>query len=226
MAGWRSKCEVCGKESEEISETLKVCPSCVKERFEDARPFIERAHAEVMKRYGLPPAPPRATDGKVCTDCGNACRIPDGGVGFCGLVENRDGKLLRKFGTSKLGLLSWYYDPIPTNCVPAEFCAGSGGAGYPKWCRTPRGDIGLYNLSVFLGSCTYNCLFCQNYSFRDLTVEKKPAMTSEELAEKAGERVRCVCYFGGDPSSQMEFVIASAELMRERAGKEKNPSQK
>ncbi|MFN4133594.1 MAG: radical SAM protein, partial [Candidatus Hadarchaeales archaeon] len=173
-SGWRSKCEVCGKESNEVSEALKVCASCVRERFQDARPFIERAHANVMKSHGLPPAPPRAADGVVCGDCGNACKIPEGGRGFCGLVENRGGRLVRRFGTREAGLLSWYYDPIPTNCVPAEFCAGSGGAGYPKWCRTPRGDIGFYNLSVFLGSCTYNCLFCQNFSFRDLTVEGRP----------------------------------------------------
>jgi len=46
-------------------------------------------------------------------------------------------------------------------------------------------------------------------------------MSAKELSKKAGENVGCVCYFGGDPSSQMPFVIASAELIRERAEREK-----
>jgi pyruvate formate lyase activating enzyme len=137
------------------------------------------------------------------------------------VVENTGGKLIRKFGTPERGLLSWYYDSLPTNCVPADFCAGSSGVGYPKWCRTPRGDIGWSNLSIFLGSCTYSCLFCQNYSFREQTVEGKPVMTAAQLAAKATDRVGCACYFGGDPASQMPFVIASAKLMREKAERER-----
>lgn len=218
--GWRVRCELCGREAEEISKTLRVCPTCVRERFDDARPYIEEAHAKVRRRYGLPEKPPRAENGRRCTGCGNACVIPPGGIGYCGAVENKGNRLVRRFGTPERGLLQYYYDPLPTNCVPADFCAGSSGAGYPKWCRTPRGDIGWDNLAVFLGSCTYSCLFCQNYSFRELTRAGKPVMSAEDLAAKATERVGCVCYFGGDPSSQMPFVIASAELIRERAERE------
>lgn len=136
------------------------------------------------------------------------------------MVENFEGKLVRKFGTSERGLLTWYYDPLPTNCVPADFCAGSSGAGYPKWCRTPRGDIGYYNLSIFIGSCTYSCLYCQNYGYHDLTVTGSPTISAAQLAEKADESVGCACYFGGDPSSQMPFVIASAGMMRGAAERE------
>jgi pyruvate formate lyase activating enzyme len=219
--GRKARCEVCGKESIDISAVLKVCASCVRDRFEEAKPRIEAAHAEVRKRYGLLPRAPKNPNGTKCGGCGNDCRIPIGGKGFCGIVENVGGKIVHKFGTKERGLLTWYYDPLPTNCVPAEFCAGSGGAGYPKWCRTPRGDVGYKNLSVFLGSCTYSCLFCQNYSFRELTVDGKPTMTASQLAEKADESVGCVCYFGGDPSSQMQFVIKSAELARASAVDEK-----
>ena len=218
--GWRAKCDVCGREAEDISATLKVCARCVRERFEDARPYIEAAHASIRRRYGLPARAPKDSKGVRCGACGNDCRIPEGEKGFCGVVENIGGKLVRKFGAPDRGLLTCYYDPLPTNCVPAEFCAGSSGAGYPRWCRTPRGDTGYYNLSIFLGSCTYSCLFCQNFSFRELTVEGKPTMTAAELAEKVNERVGCACYFGGDPSSQMPFVIESARLMHEAAKKE------
>lgn len=218
--GWQAKCDVCGREAEDISTTLKVCARCVRERFEDARPYIEAAHASIRRRYGLPARAPKDPKGVRCGACGNDCRIPEGEKGFCGVVENIGGKLVRKFGTPDQGLLTCYYDPLPTNCVPAEFCAGSSGAGYPKWCRTPRGDIGYYNLSIFMGSCTYSCLFCQNFSFRELTVEGTPAMTAVELAEKANKSVGCACYFGGDPASQMPFVIESAKLMREVAERE------
>jgi pyruvate formate lyase activating enzyme len=218
--GWRARCELCGKESEEVSETLRVCAACVRERFADARPYLEDAHARARQRYGLPPSPPKAPGGLRCGGCGNDCRIPAGGKGFCGVVENVDGKLVRRFGLPECGLLQCYYDSLPTNCVPADFCAGSGGAGYPKWCRTPRGDVGLDNLAVFMGSCTYSCLFCQNYGFRELTFCGKPTMSAQELAARASERVGCVCYFGGDPASQMPFVLASAKLICRRGREE------
>lgn len=218
--GWQAKCDVCGRGAEDISTTLKVCARCMRERFEDARPYIEAAHASIRRRYGLPARAPKDPKGVRCGACGNDCRIPEGEKGFCGVVENIGGKLVRKFGMPDRGLLTCYYDPLPTNCVPAEFCAGSSGAGYPKWCRTPGGDIGYYNLSIFMGSCTYSCLFCQNFSFRGLTVEGKPAMTAVELAEKANKSVGGACYFGGDPASQMPFVIESAKLMREVAERE------
>lgn len=213
-------CRVCGKKSQYISSVLEVCADCTKYRFDEAKEHIARAHAKIRAAHGLPPEPPRDPKGVQCADCGNMCRIPPNGVGFCGVVRNENGKLLRMFGTSEKGLLTYYYDPLPTNCVPADFCAGSSGAGYPKWCRTPYGDIGWYNLAIFIGSCTYSCLFCQNFSFRELTAAGKPVISASELAEKADGRVGCVCYFGGDPSSQMPFVIASAKLIRERSRRE------
>jgi len=218
--GYKGRCEICGREANDISAALKVCATCVRERFTEARPYLAAAHARIRREHGLPPHPPQDKEGFKCNDCGNECRIPPGEKGFCGLVENSGEKLVRRFGTPERGLLSWYYDPLPTNCVPADFCAGSSGAGYPKWCRTPRGDIGYYNLSIFLGSCTYNCLFCQNYSFHELTAAGSPTISAAQLAERADERVGCACYFGGDPSSQMPFVIASAEMMLEKARRE------
>ncbi|MGC8816689.1 MAG: radical SAM protein [Candidatus Hadarchaeum sp.] len=218
--GYKSRCQLCDLEANYISEALGVCPTCVREHFDEAKPYLSAAHARVRRKHGLPPEPPRDGSGVECNDCGNRCRISVGRKGLCGVVENLEGKLVRRFGTPEKGLLTWYYDPLPTNCVPADFCAGSGGAGYPKWCRTPQGDIGYFNLSIFLGSCTYNCLYCQNYGYHELTVAGFPTISAGQLAEKADERVGCACYFGGDPSSQMPFVIASARVMREAAEKE------
>jgi len=78
-----------------------------------------------------------------------------------------------------------------------------------------------------------NCLFCQNWHYRDmLPTEKEIAearqgevpiaslqrrgMTAQELAETTNERTFCVCYFGGDPASQMTHALASAALFAKR----------
>jgi len=79
-------CRVCDRKSATISSVLGVCASCVKNRFEEAGEHIARAHARVRSAYGLPPEPPRDPSGARCSDCGNLCKIPPGGVGFCGMV--------------------------------------------------------------------------------------------------------------------------------------------
>ena len=106
--GTKTKCEVCGGEAANISATLKVCAACVRDRFDEARPFIESAHSKIRESYGLPAKAPKDPKGVRCGACGNDCRIPEGGKGFCGVVENVDGELVRRFGTPERGLLSWY----------------------------------------------------------------------------------------------------------------------
>lgn len=214
------ECKVCGDTSEYVSEVLGVCADCVRDQFEEARPHLEKAHFKARSSYNLPSEPPKDEDGVSCGMCGNECRIGEGKRGFCGLVENVEGRLSREIGNPQQGLVNCYHDPLPTNCVSAWCCAGSSGAGYPKWCSTPEGDSGYDNLAVFLGSCTYSCLYCQNFQFREMIKRKGPIMRAEELADKATDEVRCICYFGGDPSSQISFVNNSAELAREAAGEE------
>lgn len=213
-------CKICGKKSSKISKDLQVCGDCIRENFAEAEKYIKSIHEKVRSQYNLPSSPPDNSEGVKCGFCGNNCRIPENGKGFCGGVENKNGGLVRKFGSPENGLLRWYKDPLPTNCVSAWCCAGSSGAGYPKWSRTPKGDINHDNLAVFLGSCTYNCLYCQNSSFKQLTENKKPVMAAENLAEKVDEKTGCICYFGGDPSSQIPFVIHSARKAHKFAKQE------
>ena len=175
-----SRCRVCGREGSEISSSLGVCVNCIRHRFEEAVPYIEAAHARARRPLGLPPTVPSNPKDPRCDGCGNSCRIPEGGRGYCGLVENVNGELIRGYGTSERGLVTCYLDPLPTNCVPADFCAGSSGAGYPKWCRSPAGDLGYFNLAVFIGSCTYDCLFCQNFTFKSMLSEGGPTMRASE----------------------------------------------
>jgi pyruvate formate lyase activating enzyme len=53
----------------------------------------------------------------------------EGERGFCGLRTVRNGKLVHFAGTPARGLLSWYRDPLPTNCVADWVCEGSGHPG-------------------------------------------------------------------------------------------------
>jgi len=153
--------------------------------------------------------------------CANDCSIDIGGKGFCGLVLNVDGRLVRLGGTSEKGVLQWYYDQLPTNCVAWWFCPGCTGAGYPRYAYKRQAETNHSNLAVFYGACSLDCLFCQNWHYRNLAEKLQPIMSAESLADKADRHVSCICYFGGDPSVQMPHAIKTSELAIERAIKEK-----
>jgi pyruvate formate lyase activating enzyme len=99
--------------------------------------------------------------------------------------------------------LHWYRDPLPTNCVADWVCEGS----------KHRGD---HNLAVFYASCTANCLFCQNWHFRQVSPTKNETISASELASVANARTICVCYFGGDPASQMPHALAVSKTLARR----------
>jgi pyruvate formate lyase activating enzyme len=115
----------------------------------------------------------------------------------------RDGQLVHLAGTPDTGLVSWYDDPLPTNCVAAWVCAASGDHSE----RRP----GQVNLAVFYEACTFNCISCQNWHFR--TSRPPGEVSARELAAQAHPRTYCVCYFGGDPSPQMPHALATSRLL-------------
>jgi pyruvate formate lyase activating enzyme len=166
-------------------------------------PELEALHRESRSEFKLPVKPPRSPGGVRCVLCTNECLIGKGERGFCGLRTVRDGKLVHLAGTPAHGLLHWYRDPLPTNCVADWVCEGSNHPGY-------------HNLAVFYASCTANCLFCQNWHFRNVTPERRKTMSAAELADSANPRTFCVCYFGGDPSSQMPHALAASRFLSER----------
>lgn len=153
-----------------------------------------------------------------CPFCVNRCRIPEGGQGYCGAKTVEGGRLIHLFGHDR-GLLSSYYDPLPTNCVAAFACAGCTGSGLPGSAKGSPGERRFYNLAVFFRSCTLNCLFCQNFTFKE---RGRPGYTTpEELVALINETTTCICFFGGDPASQMTFSIKAAKLALERREKGK-----
>jgi pyruvate formate lyase activating enzyme len=74
----------------------------------------------------------------------------------------------------------------------------------------------MHNLAVFYASCTLDCLFCQNWHYREVDPVHSQGISALELANCANSRTHCACYFGGDPASQMPHALASAHELARR----------
>jgi pyruvate formate lyase activating enzyme len=210
-------CLVCREKSPTISDGLGACLKCIREKPQQALQITRDKHAKSRALFGLPPEPPRDPGGLRCGTCENKCVIVVGRKGFCGLVSNVGRRLVRYAGTRDKGVLEWYYDALPTNCVGWWFCPGCTGSGYPKYAYKPEAEWGYRNLAVFYGSCSHDCLYCQNWHYRELSARLKPVMSAEALAAKADTDVSCICYFGGDPSPQMVHSLEVSRLALEKA---------
>jgi pyruvate formate lyase activating enzyme len=115
--------------------------------------------------------------------------------------------------------LSYYYDPLPTNCVADWFCPAGTGRGYPRYAHRPGPERGYLNLAVFYHACNFNCLFCQNWTFKEATFTG-PRVSAAKLAQAAHDRAACICYFGGDPTPQLPHALAASRLALAAAQKD------
>lgn len=182
-----AKCKLCNKDSPLISYCLYLCVDCIRNDFKSALLHIQRTHAQARKRFNLPLSIPKDSGGKRCNLCVNICQVKPDSVGFCGLpIDSR-----------KEASLTYYYDPLPTNCVADWVCAGSSERGYN-------------NLAVFYNACSFDCLFCQNWHFREANLSKR--ISALELASKVDEKTACICYFGGDPTPQLPHSIEVSRI--------------
>lgn len=216
----RPPCKICGKDESLVSKKLGVCRECILKDSSHALDIIKQVHIESRKPFNLPDVPPQSKGGLKCGLCVNDCRIGEGEIGYCGLVRNTEGKLVRKAGTPERGLLNWYYDPLPTNCC-AFICPGASGHGYPKFAyRDGQPEHGYSNLAVFYGACSFDCLFCQNSQYREMPNRLRPIVSAPELVSKIHKRVSCICYFGGDPGPQMLHSLAVAKHATQLAKQE------
>lgn len=212
-----SECALCHAVSPAISQELGACLRCIRERPADALSVAYQAHIKSRAAFGLPKVPPENPEGILCNLCVNACRIPQGERGYCGIRFNEGGHLIGI--SSEEGKLSWYHDPLPTNCVADWVCPGGTGAGYPQYALSPGPEYGSRNLAVFFHACSFNCLYCQNWHFRE--EHRKPKTASvEDLLSSVDEKTTCICYFGGDPASQLPFSLeASRRALNMRRGR-------
>ncbi len=219
--GSDSGCALCGRTSPPVAAHLGVCGSCIRRRPQEALAWIRRGHRQARAWFQQPLQAPRTPAGRRCGLCVHECVLGEGQVGYCGLRLVRGGRLMHLAGTAARGLLHWYRDPLPTNCVAMPVCAG-------------RGQRGKHNLAVFYGSCALNCLFCQNWHFRDLLPRREEVeavgeredaappslrrrcLSAQALAQVANARTFCVCFFGGDPAVQMPHALAAGRRLAER----------
>ncbi len=190
------KCEICGKKSILISSFLGVCRDCILNRFEEALPIIESSHKKARNYFGL--FYPSESKKPYCDLCIHKCSL-DSEKSFCGLIEDKK----RWAGSSERGLLEWYYDPLPTNCVASFICPEKDHYGYK-------------NLAVFYASCNFNCLFCQNWHFHNYLKKKSPLYSVDDLVEKIDNKTSCICFFGGDPTPQISHALALAKKVKNR----------
>lgn len=204
---------MCGTVSRSISGELGVCINCIRGRREGVLSLIQKAHMKSRRAFGLPETAPKDPGGLSCNLCMNECSIPVGAMGYCGLRKNEEGKIT---GVSPdEGKLSWYHDPLPTNCVGDWVCPGGTGAGYPRYAYCDGPERGYKNLAVFFHACTFNCLYCQNWHFRRQTFAPQTTPL-EDLLSDVDSRTSCICYFGGDPTAQMPFSLKASRTAIER----------
>lgn len=207
------ECKICNTTSNFISHELSVCLKCIREKPHYALPFTIQAHKRSRTAFKLPVKPPKDPNGVLCRICINECRVPENETGYCGLRKNQGGKLI---GVSlDEGRLSWYHDPLPTNCVADWVCPGGIGAGYPEYAYLPGPERGYKNLAVFFHACSMNCLYCQNWHFRRETL-KQQTIPIEKLISDIDKKTSCICYFGGDPTPQLPFALNASRLALEK----------
>lgn len=206
-------CGVCHADSCAIASEPGVCLRCIREKPREAVPIALEVHARCRAASGLPATPPKDPGGILCNLCVNECRIPAGAAGYCGVRRNVGGKLAG--ASSAMGNLSWYHDPLPTNCVADWVCPGGTGAGYPEYAHCPGPEAGYRNLAVFFHACSFDCLYCQNWQYRR-TTHQPAAVPAEALAAAADRWTSCICHFGGDPAPQLPFSLRASRLAREQ----------
>ncbi|MHA2432071.1 MAG: radical SAM protein [Candidatus Thorarchaeota archaeon] len=165
-----------------------------------------RTHETLRGSEKLVPVVPEVGS-TVCPDCGNHCRLDEGDVGYCNLRVAEKGRVVHRFGGR--AIVSWYFDPLPTNCVADWVCPVTKGDPTFHYSR------GLNNLAVFYGSCNSDCLFCQNTSYREMMARGRPLMSAKELASVANDKTACVCYFGGDPACNPEHSLETSRLLNQ-----------
>lgn len=206
-------CRLCGKTSTPVSKSLGFCVDCIRHEFEAIKTTIYRSHRAARARHRLPAEPPSSAKGIACHLCSNECRLTEEQRSYCGVRFNRENKFAG--ATSDGGNLSWYYDPLPTNCVADCVCPGGTGSGYPNFAYSPGPEYGYKNLAVFYHGCSFDCLFCQNWHHR-IMATKNIRVSPDELAAAVDDRTACICYFGGDPSPQLPHALRTSKLARSK----------
>ncbi|MCE5245122.1 MAG: radical SAM protein [Syntrophobacteraceae bacterium] len=212
--GKRPICLVCGKPLEGTGGSLEVCPECLLSDRGDGRVRLEAIHAASRHIFGLPVEPPRSPGGLSCNLCVHQCKMWDSEPGYCG-VRHGGRDSMRLDGRAR-ARVSYYYDPLPTNCVADWVCPGGTGAGYPQFSHDRCTEAGFFNLAVFFEACNFNCLYCQNWVYKQSNCGPTYLLSVDGLAGAVNRQTSCICFFGGDPVPQLPYALRVAEEARRR----------
>jgi pyruvate formate lyase activating enzyme len=96
-------------------------------------------------------------------------------------------------------------------------CPGGSECGYPEFSYSIGPEYGFKNLAVFCCGCSFNCLFCQNWHFKEDLKNRNPISVSA-LANAIDSKTSCVCFFGGDPTPQLPYAFNASKLARKHRG--------
>jgi pyruvate formate lyase activating enzyme len=149
--------------------------------------------------------------------CGRECNLSENTRGFCGYRSWSAGSIITSTKSLEVAIGLYYYDPHPTNCVAFPVCPAITGRGYPRYALTPHGERGYYNIAVFYGGCNLDCLYCQNWEYREMARKASPRLSVEDLVGSVNWRTTCVCFFGGDPGPFAPHALLSAKRMIKKA---------
>lgn len=210
----KKACALCGMGSKNISKSIRVCVDCLRSKPEEALKHVEEIHRESRIRFGLPPEPPKTPGGIRCSICSAACSLGEGELSYCGLRKNIGGRMVSKVDVEH-GLLHYYLDAHVTNCCAAWFCPAGTGAGYPKYAVKNGPEYGHYNLALFFYGCSFDCLFCQNWTHK--LIDEGKLVSADELLNYTlnDARITCWCWFGGSPEPQLPFAINASKKILE-----------
>lgn len=194
-----ARCRLCGVESTLVAASIAVCGACIKSDSKRALAITRATHRESRRRFNLPEDPARASRGVLCGACLHECRMAAPQRGYCNLRFAQNSHMEVIGGSVDRGVVRSYHDPLPTNCVAMDVCG-------------ERDTTGRSNLGVVYGSCTFDCLFCDNWEWREDAAAQAPVVQVEDFPAAVAGDVACISHFGGDPAQQAPFAIAASRL--------------
>ncbi|MEM3123887.1 MAG: radical SAM protein [Nitrososphaerota archaeon] len=186
----------------------------MRERPEEALTIALNGHIQSRKLFGLPSYPPKTAGGIPCQLCAAQCLMGDGEMGYCGIRGNRSGRMYSLAPPGK-ALLHYYLDRHVTNCCNAYFCPAGTGAGYPSYACTNGPEVGYYNLALFFYGCSLNCLFCQNWSHKQVGRASHVSVNELVSITLSNPRISCWCWFGGSAEPQLPFAVEASRRIQE-----------
>ena len=204
-------CNVCGAQSDDISQGIGLCVTCMRSRFNELGPELMRLHRKIRRDMNLPGTPPMGGQGLDCARCVQGCRIPEGGLGYCGAVAAQNGALAG--GDPDGASCRTRRMPAPeTQQLPFPYTARALFEDRPEKApaATPD-DESSSLLAVFYTSCSYDCLFCQYTGL--IAPPQPPTQTAADLAARAGENGAGIVFCGGT-GPNIEHSLKAAEILR------------